>query len=426
MIRLCGASSYQLRESDQRWGNWIRVLISLVFFTGVFSVRASSGQTAGRRETLYSPTKLQTESAKPQEAEGSQSPTSTTPEAKPEKTKKEKHPRRGSILIAPLPIVSPAIGSGIIPIVGYIFPFSKNDKESPPSTIGAAGFITNNGTRGFAVGGQLFLKRNTYEVTAAYLKGNVNYDLYGLGLVAAEQGLKLPLEQSGQVFLGEVLRRVGWKIFVGPRFWYATSVVTVRSNDGNTPPVPPDVGLETTLTAIGIRVVRDTRPNHFYPTAGTKLEFTSDFYATALGSKYSYQTYQLQFNKYWSLNKNQVLAYDLFVCSTGGSPPFYGNCIYGTKNELRGYTAGQYIDRHMFATQVEYRLSLPKRFGAAGFAGVGEVFPGSNFLRVNQFLPAVGGGPRYQLSSKYHVNLRADFARGKGSWTWSMAVGEAF
>ena len=371
-------------------------------------------------------TKLQTESDKAQEAGGSQSPAPTTPETKPEKTKKEKPPRRGSILIAPLPIVSPAIGSGIIPMVGYIFPFSKNDKESPPSTIGAAGFITDNGTRGFAVGGQLFLKRNTYEVTAAYLKGNVNYDLYGLGLVAAEQGLKLPLEQSGQVFLGEVLRRVGWKIFVGPRFWDATSLVTVRPNDGNTPPVPPDVGLETTLTAIGIHVVRDTRPNHFYPTAGTKLEFTSDFYATALGSKYSYQTYQFQFDKYWSLNKNQVLAYDLFVCNTGGSPPFYGNCIYGTKNELRGYTAGQYIDRHMFATQVEYRLSLPKGFGAAGFVGVGDVFPGGHLFRVNQFLPAVGGGPRYQLSSKYHVNLRTDFARGKGSWTWSMSVGEAF
>ena len=47
-------------------------------------------------------------------------------------------------------------------MVGYIFPFSKNDKESPPSNIGAAGFITNNWTRGFAEGGQLFLKLNTY------------------------------------------------------------------------------------------------------------------------------------------------------------------------------------------------------------------------------------------------------------------------
>ncbi|MGC1448861.1 MAG: hypothetical protein WA830_02380 [Candidatus Sulfotelmatobacter sp.] len=81
----------------------------------------------------------------------------------------------------------------------------------------------------------------------------------------------------------------------------------------------------------------------------------------------------------------------------------------------------------MFATQLEYRLSLPKRFGFAGFAGIGEVYPGAGeILRSNQFLPAVGGGPRFVLSSKYHVNLRTDFARGKNSWTWSMGVGEAF
>jgi outer membrane protein assembly factor BamA len=225
-----------------------------------------------------------------------------------------------------------------------------------------------------------------------------------------------------------VLRRVGWKIFIGPRFWDGTSFVTVRPNSGGKlPPLPPGVGLSSNLTAIGLRVVRDTRPNHFYPTAGTKLEFTSNFYAQALGSKYSYQSYQLRFNKYWSLDKIQVLAYDLAVCDTGGSPPFYGNCIYGTNNELRGYTAGQFIDRHMFATQLEYRLSLPKKFGAAAFTGVGEVFPGgSHIFRVNQVLPDIGGGPRYQLSAKYHVNLRTDFAVGRGSWTWSMGVGEAF
>jgi hypothetical protein len=133
------------------------------------------------------------------------------------------------------------------------------------------------------------------------------------------------------------------------------------------------------------------------------------------------------YDKFLSLAKNQVLAYDLYVCDTGGAPPFYAECIYGTSAELRGYTAGRYIDRHMFATQLEYRLSLPWKFGLAGFAGIGEVFPGSDAIfRINQFLPAVGGGPRFELSSKYHVNLRTDFARGKDSWTWSMGVGEAF
>jgi hypothetical protein len=341
-------------------------------------------------------------------------------------TKKKK--LRGSIVAAPLPIVSPALGSGIIPVLGYIFPFSKNDEVSPPSTVGAGGLITNNGTRGFALGGQLFFKENTYEITSGYAHGNLNYDLYGVGFMAGQQGLKLPLEQSGRVFFGEALRRVKWKVFIGPRFSDGTSLITVRPNHNpNTPTPPPDLGLHTNLRALGFRIVRDTRPSHFYPRGGMKVEFTADFFAQSLGSKYSFQSYKFYFDKFWGLTTNQVLAYDLFVCNTGGSPPFYGNCIFGASNELRGYVAGRYLDRHMFATQVEYRLSLPKRFGLAGFGGVGEVFPGaSQFLRSDQLLPDIGGGPRYQLSTKYHVNLRADFAKGRGSWTWSMGVGEAF
>jgi len=122
-----------------------------------------------------------------------------------------------------------------------------------------------------------------------------------------------------------------------------------------------------------------------------------------------------------------VLAYNLFVCGTGGDPPFYGNCIYGANNELRGYTAAQYLDRYMFATQLEYRLSLLRRFGVVGFGGVGEVMAGgSQILRSNSLLPAGGGGLRFQVSKKYRVNLRADFARGRDMWTWGMGVGEAF
>ena len=184
----------------------------------------------------------------------------------------------------------------------------------------------------------------------------------------------------------------------------------------------------TNMRALGLRMIRDTRPNHFFPTAGEKLEFTADFFMQSLGSKYSFQAYRLIFNQYHSLSKNQVLAYDLFACATSGQPPFYGNCIYGASNELRGYTAGKYFDRHMFAAQVEYRLTLPYGIGLAGFTGVGEVIPGSSQLlfKNSHFLPDVGGGPRYELSKKYHVNLRTDFARGRGSWTWSMGIGEAF
>ncbi|MGA6955064.1 MAG: hypothetical protein WBY73_08160, partial [Candidatus Acidiferrales bacterium] len=173
-----------------------------------------------------------------------------TAPAKPEEPpkKKKKLGGRGAFVVAPLPISSPAIGSGIVPVLGYIFPFSSKDKVSPPSTVGVAGLITNNGSRGFVIGAQLFLKQNTYEITSGYVRGNVNYDLYGTGIAS---NLKLPLDQTGQAFLGEVLRRVGWKIFIGPRFITGRSFVTVNPNNGSTVPIPPGVGLHTDLTSLG-------------------------------------------------------------------------------------------------------------------------------------------------------------------------------
>jgi len=355
-----------------------------------------------------------------------QSAQSTTP-AQPEKqeVKKKKHGGRGSFVAAPIPISSPAIGSGAVLAAGYIFPFSKADKVSPPSVIGAAGLFTNDGSRGFGLGGQLYLKENTYKITAGFGHGNINYDLYGSGLFT---GLKLPLKQTGEAFLGEFLRRIGWKFFLGPRFLTGHSILTLVPNSSSPVPLPPDLGLHTTLRAIGARLTRDTSLNRFYPTSGTFFTFTSDFFSQTLGSKYTFQSYRTSFAKYWGLSKNQVLAYNAYSCATGGKPPFYGNCIYGANNELRGYTAGKYFDRYMVATQLEYRLVLPKRFGAVAFGGLGEAIPGGDQLlfRNNNFLPSGGGGLRLELSKQYHVNLRADIARGKDGHTFIIGIGEAF
>ena len=382
-----------------------------------------SAQQSSQPETPVVPSKSETTSSNPQASDAASQSLVSPAKTKPDKDKKKSS--RGSLVPAPLPIVSPAIGKGIIPGLGYIFPFSKEDKISPPSTIAAAGMFTNNGSRGFGVFADLYMKEDTYEVTSFYAHGNVNYNVYGSGPL---DGLKLPLVQSGELFRAEFLRRTWWKVFLGPRVWAGNSFTTLGSTNANIPPLPPGFGIHNTMRALGLRLMRDTRPNQFYPTAGTKLEITSDFFMQSIGSKYSFQAYRFIFDKYFSLGKNQVLAYDLFGCATGGQPPFYGNCVYGTSNELRGYTAGKYFDRYMATTQVEYRLTLPKGFGLAAFGGLGGVIPGSSqvLFKNSHFLPDIGGGPRYELSKKYHVNLRTDFAKGRDSWSWSMGVGEAF
>jgi hypothetical protein len=95
-------------------------------------------------------------------------------------------------------------------------------------------------------------------------------------------------------------------------------------------------------------------------------------------------------------------------------------------NALRGYVPGRYIDRQMFATQLEYRLALPKRLGLVAFGGVGEVAPSVGKFNGENLLPAIGTGLRFLLNKKYHVNLRIDIAQGKNEHTWSMSIGEAF
>jgi hypothetical protein len=362
-----------------------------------------------------------------QQSSANPSPDTKSEQKKEKKEKKAKKKSNGSFVIAPLPIVSPAIGAGLIPVVGYITPIPARDKTVTPSVMGAAGLITNNGSRAFALGSDLYLSRARYELEAGYGHGNLDYNLYGVGFANGNEGLKLPLVQSGQVFFMKFLRDVGWDTYVGGRFMTGSSFITLNPASGKLPPIPPDVGLHTALRSLGFEAWHDSRPNRFYPLKGMVLDFTGDIFAQALGSKYSFQSYRFTFNKYISLNDKQVLAYNLYFCGTGGLPPFYGNCIYGTNNELRGYTAGRYLDRFMLATQLEYRLVLPWRFGIVGFGGIGAVAPGGEQLfRSNQTLPAGGTGIRYMLSKDYHVNLRTDFGWGKDNFTWSVGVGEAF
>jgi len=71
----------------------------------------------------------------------------------------------------------------------------------------------HTGSRAIALGGELYLKQNTYRTTAVYARGNLSYDLYGLGSGDAQQ--KMLLKQTGRLVFGEVLRRTGVEILPG-------------------------------------------------------------------------------------------------------------------------------------------------------------------------------------------------------------------
>jgi len=337
-----------------------------------------------------------------------------------------KKERRGEIVIAPIPISSPAIGSGLLLGFGFVFPLNKNDKVSPPSTIGGMGFRTNNGSQGGAVLGTFNFAEDRYRITAVAARGSVYYDLFGIGNGAGAAGISVPLNQKGSLFLGQFLYRVGgWHL--GPRYQVRQSTVRPQF-EGEPPPgiVIPAEALDSKTAALGPQLMRDRRDSLFYPRKGSAFKLGADFFAQGLGSKFSYQSYQVAFNKYASLSPRQVLAYRVMGCGVGGDVPFYDLCLFGFGNDLRGYYAGQFRDRRMFATQVEYRLELVWRIGVVGFVGVGGVAQEFSKFRGDELLPAGGGGFRLTVAKKNHINLRFDFGFGRVGNTFSMGVTEAF
>lgn len=337
-----------------------------------------------------------------------------------------KKPKRGQLVIAPIPISSPAIGSGLTLVVGYVFKVNQDDKLSPPSTVGLVGAFTNGGTRAGGIGGRLYFKENKYQTTFVLAKGRVAFDFYGIGRIPGRDAIKVPLKGGGTVFFGEFMRNVGKDIFVGPR--YQRRSLYARLNGIQTPggfEVPP-IDLKSNSVAIGIHVQRDKTNSSFYPTKGSLFDWTGDFFAPALGSKRKYQTYKVSYNGYREIREKQVLAYRAMACSANGSVPFYDLCLYGVNSDLRGYTGGQFQNRRMFATQAEYRLELKKRLGLVAFGGIGGVARKWNEFRSDQLLPAAGAGLRFTLDKKNHINYRIDVAVGRAGRTLSIGIGEAF
>jgi hypothetical protein len=411
------------------------LLLALVQFTNsLIGGQAAEDHTPGRVEPVGSDSKSEDPPA--DQTGQTQDPRAMNPADSAAATDK-----RGSWLFAPIPINSPAIGAGLEWAVARVFPLSKKDEISPPSTVGIGGVFTNNGSRAMVVGGRLYLKEDRYRVTAAAGTADVNLDIYGVGQAAGDAGAFVPLKTKGTGFMGEFLYGLKKHIYVGLRGQYRDLRLSLNQDEASsgTPEQIADVIdqigadlLGQRTVSLGPRLQLDKRDNVFYPTRGGFLDANFDIFAKGLGSKFSYQYYKIGFNKYNSISKHQVIAFRGMGCAAAGDRvPIYDLCLFGAMNDLRGYPAGRYQDRRMFATQAEYRLMMPSagfwgRFGIVAFGGVGSVAEKFGDIGFDDLLPAGGGGARFRLIKKHPINFRVDYGFGRSGHTLSVGILEAF
>ena len=177
-----------------------------------------------------------------------QTPVAQQGEAKTEPTQADKgaaksSEKKGEWLLAPIPISSPAIGSGLEWAVARVFPLNKKDEVSPASAVGVAGIFTNNGSRGVAIGGKLYMKEDKYRVAVGIANASVNFDVYGIGENAGRQGVYIPLNVDGRAGIGEFLYRLRKGIYVGARGQYRNAILSLnqdRLESSDITSEPPD------------------------------------------------------------------------------------------------------------------------------------------------------------------------------------------
>ena len=333
--------------------------------------------------------------------------------------------KRGEFVIAPVPVFSPFFGGGLVVIAAYVFQFDRSDTVSRPSTIGALAARTTSGTRGGIIGGQLYFHENKYQVTGLVGNGKIVGDFFGIGRIPGSERLSARIEGKGTFVFVEGMRNFGHNIFAGPRYQFRSlSFRYERTRPPGAFEIPP-IDLKTRSAALGFHIQRDTRDSTFYPRKGALGNITANFFTQALGSNRTYQTYQVTYDGYKSLDKKTVFAYRGLVCGADADTPFYDLCFFGG-TDLRGYTTGRFQDRRMVVTQAEIRRELKWRLGVVGFAGVGGVANRFEEFRFDRLLPAAGVGLRILLNKKHNINYRIDWGIGREGSSFTIGISEAF
>jgi outer membrane protein assembly factor BamA len=331
----------------------------------------------------------------------------------------ERHP---SFVAMPIPMSDPAIGAGL----GFAGMALYNQDADGPWITGLGGLYTDNGTWAVGIFHKAHFDDDRYRLTAALGYGNFNLDFYGIGSDAGSRNISIALNERGYFLLLDVLMRVRPHTYVGLR--YRGLQVDTSLNRAQLP-FPdldiPQVQLQSTISALGLSAQYDTRDNQFAPSRGLLFNGTFLYAADAFGSDFEYPRAELAFNGYHAIGET-VLAWRGSLCWSGDGTPFYDLCSFGTQNDLRGYSAGQFRDHAMFAVQAELRRHLFWRFGAVAFAGVGGVADDFTSFEQDHLLPAAGVGLRIEASRQYHVNLSIDYAVGDDSSAVYFYVGEAF
>jgi outer membrane protein assembly factor BamA len=339
----------------------------------------------------------------------------------------------GTFIAMPLVNNNPVMKFSLGGIGMYMFPFSKSDTISPPSTVMLLGLYSTNNSYIFLMPTALFFGNDYYRITAAVITSRINnnfvYDYDGSDVTLVYSELRW-------MYIAEFSLQVINDFYTG--LLYAGFLTNYRYDQGTeeqnnfTKTLFGQLGIEDNFTSsIGLKLSFDNRDYVYNATEGYNFTLRTMYFAKWLGSENEYGNVVYDFKYYHTMVPKHVIAAMLSGGNSVGDVPFSGYQVYGMRSSLRGYPTGKYRAENMLALQAEYRWNFYGRWGAVFFGGIGTLWGGEDKDTEETFekelLPGVGVGIRFMLSEERKINARLDYAWGKdGNEGLYLSIMEAF
>lgn len=271
----------------------------------------------------------------------------------------------------------------------------------------------------------IFSRHERYLLRGLMLYAQFPEFYYGLGNETPNSQKELISYKSLRAY-NRFLRQLRPGLFAGLQQQYFRTFDVRRS--GETPFRPNTLigGLGSVVNGVGVATVLDTRNNIYSPVRGWYADVSAMIYRRALGSQFTFTNYTLDIRHYTSLAAHTVLALQAFANLNLGEVPFKQAATVGGSYLLRGYYNGRYRDNNAVAVQAEVRQRLIGRLGGVVFVAAGDVAHRLSDFSPLEWKMAGGGGLRFLMSRKEHLNLRLDAAVGPRTHGFYVNISEAF
>ncbi len=306
------------------------------------------------------------------------------------------------------------LGLGAVPMAS--FRINPQDTISPRSLVGGMGFWTTNHSYMFMVYSQLHFDKDNWRIAAAAGHGNFGFQTY-MEEAPYSSGAFIDYNTLATFVMIKGFRKIWGKNYGGLGYSFQNNKTHFDEFDIDSVSKNHNIQFDYTF---------DSRNNVYYPSQGAHANVVWNLAPKTSYNSEIFNTVRSYYNHYFSFQKGKgVLAARAYANVGIGKIDFQHQVTIGN-NDLRGYSSGKYRGDGVMDIQGEYRWNVYKRVTLVGFAGVATLYGSSNEDFNWKLYPAAGGGFRYLVFPKMHMNVGIDAAAGKDDWGMYFRIGEAF